>query len=103
MEVKNNKKIIGKLSLGLYTMGFICGSIAVILSETPREFQLDYSFYSLLAIVMIMPVIYASYRFLGKDFDNLGLIVKLLLTVVMIIGIFMGGLFMTIGFAVGDS
>ena len=100
MEVKTNRKVIVHLLLGLYSIGFIGGSIAYLLSEIPKEFQLDYSFYSLLAIVMIVPVFYSFYRYLGKDFDNLGLILKLLLTVVACIGMFMGVLFCEIGFDV---
>ena len=96
MEIKKQEKTLTHLFFGSYTIGFVLGGVAFILSERNRDFQFTFSKEYILCFFIFLPIIYWVYRYSGIVFNNQSLKVKLLYFVLWILGMFFGIVFFEI-------
>ncbi len=92
MEIKKDNTVI-HLLFGSYTIGFIVGGGSIIISETNKTFDFNFSIGSFFCMLFLAPIIYWVYRFHGMVFNDASLPMKLLYFSLSILGIFGGGLF----------
>ncbi|BAK17235.1 predicted membrane-associated, metal-dependent hydrolase [Solibacillus silvestris StLB046] len=80
--------------LGGYTIGFIVGWLVVLISVINPTFNLSFSFKSIFCILVVLPILYWTYRYSGMVFNDQTMKVKLIYSFVLFLG-FCFGIFFT--------
>lgn len=86
MEILKRKELEHFL-LGSYTIGFIMGSWLYVINPT---LNLSFSFENIFCIIVVLPILYWVYRYSGMVFNDQSIKMKLMYSLVLILGLGFG-------------